>query len=34
MKMEELDQGKKGIFRRVLSKDSLDYPTFLRAKAD
>jgi cell division protein FtsZ len=34
MKMEELDQDKKGIFRRILSKDSLDYPTFLRAKAD
>ncbi|MBL7177006.1 MAG: cell division protein FtsZ, partial [Desulfobacteraceae bacterium] len=34
MNMEELDRDKKGIFKRVLSKDSLDYPTFLRAKAD
>jgi cell division protein FtsZ len=33
-RMEDLDQGKKGIFKRVLSKDSLDYPTFLRAKVE
>ncbi|MBW2608992.1 MAG: cell division protein FtsZ [Deltaproteobacteria bacterium] len=27
-------QGKKGIFKRAFFKDNLDYPTFLRAKAD
>ncbi|MBW2028455.1 MAG: cell division protein FtsZ [Deltaproteobacteria bacterium] len=27
-------QGKKGFFKRSFFKDSLDYPTFLRAKAD
>lgn len=29
-----LNHGKKGIFKRPFFKDSLDYPTFLRAKAD
>jgi cell division protein FtsZ len=31
---EELNRGKRGIFKRAFMKDSLDYPTFLRAKAD
>jgi cell division protein FtsZ len=31
---ENLNRGKKGIFKRAFMKDSLDYPTFLRAKAD
>ena len=31
---ENVSPEKKGIFRRPFSKDSLDYPTFLRAKAD
>ena len=31
---EELNRGKRGIFKRTFMKDSLDYPTFLRAKAD
>lgn len=31
---EEPDQGKKSIFKRAFFKDNLDYPTFLRAKAD
>jgi len=30
----ELNHGKKSIFKRGFFKDSLDYPTFLRAKAD
>ena len=34
MKREESGQGKKGILRRAFFKDNLDYPTFLRAKAD
>jgi len=34
MMQEGLEQGKKGIFKRAFFKDSLDYPTFLRAKAD
>lgn len=34
MKNEEAPQEKKGFFKRVIHKDSLDYPTFLRAKAD
>ncbi|MBW1801686.1 MAG: cell division protein FtsZ [Deltaproteobacteria bacterium] len=29
-----LNHGKKGIFKRPFFKDNLDYPTFLRAKAD
>jgi cell division protein FtsZ len=32
--VENLNRGKKGIFKRAFMKDSLDYPTFLRAKAD
>jgi cell division protein FtsZ len=31
---ENLNRGKRGIFKRTFMKDSLDYPTFLRAKAD
>jgi len=31
---EELNRGKKGIFKRAFFKDSLDYPTFLRSNAD
>lgn len=31
---ETVNQGKKGFFKRGFFKDSLDYPTFLRAKAD
>jgi cell division protein FtsZ len=31
---EELNKGKKGLFKRGFFKDNLDYPTFLRAKAD
>jgi cell division protein FtsZ len=31
---EALNQGKKKIFKRGFFKDNLDYPTFLRAKAD
>ena len=31
---ENLNRGKKGIFKRAFMRDSLDYPTFLRAKAD
>jgi len=31
---ENLNRSKRGIFKRALMKDSLDYPTFLRAKAD
>jgi cell division protein FtsZ len=31
---ENLNRGKRGIFKRAFMKDSLDYPTFLRAKAD
>jgi cell division protein FtsZ len=31
---EELNYKKKGLLKRTLFKDSLDYPTFLRAKAD
>ncbi len=34
VKREVSGQGKKGILRRAFSKDSLDYPTFLRAKPD
>ncbi|MDP6178923.1 MAG: cell division protein FtsZ [Desulfatiglandales bacterium] len=34
MKSEESSRGKRSIFKRALNKDSLDYPTFLRAKAD
>ena len=34
MMQEGMEQGKKGIFKRAFFKDSLDYPTFLRAKAD
>jgi len=34
MMKEKMEQGKKGIFKRAFFKDSLDYPTFLRAKAD
>ena len=34
MMKKEPEQGKKGIFKRAFFKDSLDYPTFLRAKAD
>ena len=33
-KEEEWNRGKKGIFKRPFFKDNLDYPTFLRAKAD
>jgi cell division protein FtsZ len=29
-----LNQGKRGILKRAFFKDNLDYPTFLRAKAD
>lgn len=32
--VEEEETGKKGFFKRPFFKDSLDYPTFLRAKAD
>lgn len=31
---EELNYKKKGLLKRTFFKDSLDYPTFLRAKAD
>ena len=31
---ENVNPEKRGIFKRPFSKDSLDYPTFLRAKAD
>jgi cell division protein FtsZ len=31
---DELNHGKKGFFKKSFFKDSLDYPTFLRAKAD
>jgi cell division protein FtsZ len=31
---EQLNRGKKGILRRGFFKDNLDYPTFLRAKAE
>jgi len=31
---DELNKGKKGLFKRGFFKDNLDYPTFLRAKAD
>jgi cell division protein FtsZ len=31
---EELNRSKKGFLRKTLFKDNLDYPTFLRAKAD
>ena len=31
---EELNRGKKGFFGRGIFRDNLDYPTFLRAKAD
>ncbi len=31
---ESLSRGKRSIFKRAFMKDSLDYPTFLRAKAD
>ena len=31
---EEVNLGKKGIFKRAFFKDNLDYPTFLRSKAD
>jgi cell division protein FtsZ len=31
---EDVSPERKGIFKRPFSKDSLDYPTFLRAKAD
>jgi hypothetical protein len=31
---EELNYKKRGLLKRTFSKDSLDYPTFLRAKAD
>ena len=31
---ENLNRGKRSIFKRAFMKDSLDYPTFLRAKAD
>ena len=34
IKHEEPDEGKKGFFKRAFFKDNLDYPTFLRAKAD
>ncbi len=34
MEREELNHKKKGIFKRTFFKDNLDYPTFLRAKAD
>ena len=34
MQSEELNRGKKSFFRRGLFRDNLDYPTFLRAKAD
>jgi cell division protein FtsZ len=34
MKSEELNRGKKGFFKRGFFRDNLDYPTFLRAKAD
>ena len=34
MKREGSGQEKKGLLRRAFSKDSLEYPTFLRAKAD
>ena len=31
---EEPASRKKGFLKRAFSKDNLDYPTFLRAKAD
>jgi hypothetical protein len=31
---EEKEEGKKGFLKRAFFKDNLDYPTFLRAKAD
>ena len=34
MEREELHLKKKGFLKRALFKDTLDYPTFLRAKAD
>lgn len=34
MKSEEPNRGKRSIFKRAFNKDNLDYPTFLRAKAD
>jgi len=34
MEKEELHYKKKGFLKRTFFKDSLDYPTFLRAKAD
>ena len=34
MRREVRNEGKKGFFRRTFFKDDLDYPTFLRAKAD
>ncbi len=34
LRREVEDEGKKGFFRRTFFKDDLDYPTFLRVKAD
>jgi len=34
VKHELRKEGKKGFFKRAFFKDNLDYPTFLRAKAD
>ena len=31
---QDMGRGKKGLFKRGFFKDNLDYPTFLRAKAD
>ena len=34
MQSESRESGKRGIIKRAFFKDNLDYPTFLRAKAD
>lgn len=34
MKHESIEEDKKGFFKKAFFKDNLDYPTFLRAKAD